>query len=1370
MGSSGNRHYRSRGYAGTNQNIDWLANLSSGIGLSSSQTTEAALAYISAKQQYGSNITLTGHSLGGGLASIMAVWFNRPAEVFDEAPFELTARSPWVIPATKAALALAGFSDPAFTGYNGISDFTAREANVTNHYLEGEALAGFRAALPTVMGQDNLIRVNGVDMTGFEGAKQLHSQSLLTAMLMSDSFRQSTYASTRVIPLLMDKNFYAFDAATSNQQNVLINFIRSEQGTGGKLSHFANDLFKLGGNLAGLNKAAQDAIIAQGIERYYGQGSGTGQEFFNANSGTGLLQYTTAIGDGQANAQNKAARFAEKWLAPIVNDHGEFYSTGFTTYEQWNVATSSSGATATAAKAGKTQIFIGGAGGDTFTGGDLGDVMFAGAGNDSLNGGGGNDWLYGGAGNDTLKGGAGYDRYRIEGSDTIEDADGQGSIRDKAGNAIAGGILKLENGTYVYLSDPGITVAKGADLTLGLTDGSGVTIKNYQDGDLGLHLYEETAATETTRTILGDLAVSTAKDDLGNLVPTGAAEPNREDTLQDSAGNDLIRGLGGDDFIFSWRGGDDKIEGGDGDDWMVGGMGKDVVQGGAGRDVLVEGGGDDKLYAGEIVTVSNALAAENAAPTGLQGEALSGSAGNDLAIGGAGNDVLLGGTGDDILIAGAGDDDIDGDAMAANIRPNWRVIRNVSTSYNPVYDQFNIEWPSAGGSDAIYAGAGADWVSAGYGNDYVDGGNDDDVLFGEGGNDDLFGGSGNDVINGDNAALALSDHGDDYLDGEAGNDTLFGEGGNDQLFGGAGNDTLYADDGAAGAGNDTLDGEDGDDVLFGGAKDDELFGGAGNDFLQGDSGSGVGDGGDYLDGGAGDDILLGEGGKDELHGGDGADQIAGDNGSGDTSRAADTIYGGAGNDLIDCQVGDDVIDGGADNDQLQGGDGADTLDGGEGSDVLFGEAGNDTLHGGAGADYLLGGLGDDILDGGGGDDVYYYGMGEGNDRIVDAGGSDWLVFNDITWGQVQLGVGSLKLSVPGGEIHLDDFDPDNPYAAGGIEYFQFAGGVVMTKNQLIDALGFTPTGTPEADVLSGTALSETIRALAGDDVVTARAGNDSIYAGDGADTVYAGEGNDQLFGGAGDDVLLGEGGNDTLYGETGNDLLAGGAGTDQLLGGEGDDSYLFQTGDGQDTVTDALGRNGIALGAGLTLDAVSFSRQGSDLLVAVKNTTDRLTVTDWFAADSHFASLTLGDGTVLDHAGVEAAMPRNQAPVATLDSASVSEDGILAVSGNALANDSDPEGRALRVAIRAATPAPWARSRWAATALTATAWPTTRRRCRAWRRGRAWSRASPIPSATTTPTARRRPHRASASPCRAPTTCRCSARTAQRRSRMPLCQ
>ena len=52
-----------------------------------------------AQNGYGaSTISFTGHSLGGGLASNMAVWFDRSATTFAEGPFEISAEDPLVHP------------------------------------------------------------------------------------------------------------------------------------------------------------------------------------------------------------------------------------------------------------------------------------------------------------------------------------------------------------------------------------------------------------------------------------------------------------------------------------------------------------------------------------------------------------------------------------------------------------------------------------------------------------------------------------------------------------------------------------------------------------------------------------------------------------------------------------------------------------------------------------------------------------------------------------------------------------------------------------------------------------------------------------------------------------------------------------------------------------------------------------------------------------------------------------------------------------------------------------------------------------------------------------------------------------------------
>lgn len=425
------------------------------------------------------------------------------------------------------------------------------------------------------------------------------------------------------------------------------------------------------------------------------------------------------------------------------------------------------------------------------------------------------------------------------------------------------------------------------------------------------------------------------------------------------------------------------------------------------------------------------------------------------------------------------------------------------------------------------------------------------MLFGQEGSDLILGGSGNDAIGGDGGDLA--DQGDDILDGGEGNDLVSGNGGSDQLFGGSGNDVLTGDGAEQYAGSDYLDGGAGDDTLLGMGSNDRLFGGDG------------------------DDLLVGNLGSDELHGGDGADRMLGDNGTADALGDGDTLYGDAGNDDMDGGVGDDVMDGGdgndlviggagsdqlqggAGDDQLQGGDGDDALSAGDGNNSLFGQAGDDSLQAGSGNDYLNGGLGNDVMAGGDGDDVYHYKRGDGIDRISDTAGTDRLILEGITWQELVLGTGSLKLSFAGGELHLEDFDLDNPFAPGGIEHFQFADGSVMTRNQLITTLGMKPTGTPGPDVLTGTSLRDTISGLDGDDILSGRAGHDQLDGGAGNDLLMGDDGGDDLYGGAGDDMLLGGAGNDHLRGAEGDDILDGRTlgGHDYLDGGAGNDTFLF---------------------------------------------------------------------------------------------------------------------------------------------------------------------------------------------------------------------
>jgi pimeloyl-ACP methyl ester carboxylesterase len=85
-------------FAGTDELMlqDYLAgNIPAGLGLPAAQVVQAVRLVSSVMEEYKDQdvkITLTGHSLGGGLASLMAVFFNKEAIVFDAAPFGRSAR------------------------------------------------------------------------------------------------------------------------------------------------------------------------------------------------------------------------------------------------------------------------------------------------------------------------------------------------------------------------------------------------------------------------------------------------------------------------------------------------------------------------------------------------------------------------------------------------------------------------------------------------------------------------------------------------------------------------------------------------------------------------------------------------------------------------------------------------------------------------------------------------------------------------------------------------------------------------------------------------------------------------------------------------------------------------------------------------------------------------------------------------------------------------------------------------------------------------------------------------------------------------------------------------------------------------------
>ena len=210
---------------------------------------------------------------------------------------------------------------------------------------------------------------------------------------------------------------------------------------------------------------------------------------------------------------------------------------------------------------------------------------------------------------------------------------------------------------------------------------------------------------------------------------------------------------------------------------------------------------------------------------------------------------------------------------------------------------------------------------------------------------------------------------------------------------------------------------------------------------------------------------------------------------------ADTIDGGAGQDVIYGMEGGDTLRGGGGHDWLFGDEGADRLEGGGGDDLLMGGEGDDVLIAGEGDDMLVGGEGDDTLTGGGGADAFIFAPGHGSDTITDfTQGEDTInlrAFTDIT------SFADLNGSQVGGDTMIVlDANTGDSIRLTGVQFSDLsASDFTFYQNEY--------TGTAGADTLNGGA---------GDDTITGLGGDDTLTGGEGADTFVfaAGHGNDTI--------------------------------------------------------------------------------------------------------------------------------------------------------------------------------------------------------------------------------------------------------------------
>jgi Ca2+-binding RTX toxin-like protein len=183
---------------------------------------------------------------------------------------------------------------------------------------------------------------------------------------------------------------------------------------------------------------------------------------------------------------------------------------------------------------------------------------------------------------------------------------------------------------------------------------------------------------------------------------------------------------------------------------------------------------------------------------------------------------------------------------------------------------------------------------------------------------------------------------------------------------------------------------------------------------------------------------------------------------------------------------------------------------------------------------------------------------------------------------------------------------------------------------------------------------------AGNDSVTGSAFDDSLFAGDGNDVVAGGNGNDRIYGGKGADTLNGNNGDDDIYGNSGNDAINAGAGTNRVNAGTGFDTLYLDGTSAEYTISgDGVFFTAYRAGNNSFVQALDIER----IVYVSTNAILNLTNTD----------VTRGNGGVMENTA-----PVNSAPTAVND-VGVQVGTGQSVGVSVLANDSDPEGTALKV-------------------------------------------------------------------------------------------
>ncbi|WP_153021665.1 MULTISPECIES: calcium-binding protein [unclassified Rhodanobacter] len=1232
-------------FAGTNETMDWASNVPAGIGLGAFQVTEALDFVLGIMAQNpGATFSLTGHSLGGGLASVMAVFLDLQATVFDPAPFELSARNDVLLGALQTYLLTSGYNNAAFDAYTSSLGalFSQREPNVVSYSTDGEVLEYLRLTLPTIQGTAYEYAVgtpSALEAIPGSMAISLHSMDLLSSVMRSQAFNTGLIEQNRAFSVFSDTSLYAAD--TRSDKRDFMASLHNRQlasGTGGSgiLDVVGADLQKIGTSGTAFEEDINRGVLATLAEYYYFQAPSTSLEFVDAVQGGITLDLSKIAGGSDRKGQDMLLANLKDWLADeeahlpdfgqvqrvTLQSGGAGLQMAVESDDKSDVVIGGEGSDQISTGGGGDFIFgldgadiiRGGAGKDEIYGGDGGDTLYAGSSADDadtsenrLYGGWGDDTLYGSAGKDyldaggntdTLKGGNGFDVYKIDNLDTIDDSDGKGVVY-RGNKQLAGGTHNEGDPENVYYGGGDVYVLNGTTLVIN----GGLTIENYDKDKSSLQIVlrddddddDEGPSTDEASTRTSPIVIDLDGDGVETLALGATHFDHDADGLSEASG---------------WVSPDDGL-------------------------LVYDRNGDQRISNGtELFGSHSVLASGEQAENGFQalaefddnGDGVVDAQDASYASLRVWRDLNSNG------ISDAGELQTLAEAGVASISTSYADSTHVDTNGHEHRQVATVVLSNGTASTAADV-----WFKIDAG-ERVNSGDIDltaDVLF-------LPNAKGFGKVQDLRQAMALDPQLKTLLEQYIGTTdfTIKNQLLDDLIYRWAGADDVdpYSRDPKQVYGHvmdarqlvtlENLVGHDYMGVWCWGEHDPNPHGKAAPlliaEYLEFKrfTAAQLAAQTDYAD----DlDIIRSAFGSDSLGTSVDWDSLQGKLSSLYASGQVDRIAG-----ILSVLTDLGMYSSGyrAKRDAAFQAIAASSVELAPFLDFSsrIGTAGNDTLYGTDAGSIFFGLAGDDRLYGSVTGDSYHFSRGHGNDTILDRGGLDQVVLGegitqaDLTftrnattvWIHVKNADGS-----DGGSLRIDNFfDFDGTVDFSAIELIRFADGTSFSQQQILAILTATSI-TSGNDLVFGTAAGDTINALAGNDDIHGLAGND------------------QLSGGAGDDELMGDDGADTL---------SGGIGNDSLVGGRGNDTYLFDAGHGNDVISNAAeaasGKvDRLVFGEGIDPTTVTAKRIGNDLLLQI-SASDSVRMTNYFNAEAADGTavdeIAFHDGTVWDIADIKA--------------------------------------------------------------------------------------------------------------------------------------